>query len=387
MRKSNNQTSFSAERQNILLEISETNKKMYQETNFKEHYEKYVAPHVHKFESLRLEKLHIFNKRMNISVVVFCIIFVICLFLFKKGIFELKTMEAIKFFIVGGVITFGLLCFWVIVPYNSYKLSIKKEIFPHIFSFFGEDFIYREQNEWDIHTLQASEILPHFDNAIVEDYIKGSYSGVGIELVEANLTLNDDDNLKHRRHYNFTINGININIAIFIIKYLKNIIFNNKKNIINSISDVNIVFNGIIIRLDMNKNFISKTIIKNDTGKIGNFFQSKHTNLENVRLEDPLFENEFEVYSENQVEARVLLTTSFMDRLLKLKELFQSSQIECSFYDNELLMMIPSTLNRFETKSIFYPVDFEDDMKSIVQEMHLIFGIIDTLKLNQKIGI
>jgi hypothetical protein len=137
----------------------------------------------------------------------------------------------------------------------------------------------------------------------------------------------------------------------------------------------------------MNKKFNSKTIIKKDKGRIGNWMKGKFSDFENVKLEDPNFENMFEVYSKDQIEARYLLTTSFMERLLNLSESFKGQSIECSFYDNKLLMMISIKDNLFEPGSIYDSEDFVDDAKSLLKEMNMIFQIIDILKLNQNIGI
>lgn len=91
----------------------------------------------------------------------------------------------------------------------------------------------------------------------------------------------------------------------------------------------------------MNKRFSGKTIVRKDSTPIGNFLSGLTTKLERVTLEDPIFERQFEVYSNDQVEARYLLTTSFMERLLELSALYDN-KIECCFYDDNLLLKIPS---------------------------------------------
>ena len=147
----------------------------------------------------------------------------------------------------------------------------------------------------------------------------------------------------------------------------------------------------------MNKNFSGKTVVKKDRGKMGNWFARKFNkplfskkpiDLKNVKLEDPVFEKKFEVYSTDQVEARYLLTTSFMERLLELSGLFsKNGVIQCSFYLNKLLLMIPSDKNRFEVGSIYQPATFIDDIDQILKEMTIIFQIIDILKLERKTGL
>ena len=76
-----------------------------------------------------------------------------------------------------------------------------------------------------------------------------------------------------------------------------------------------------------------------------------------------------------------------MERLLKLTALFGEKEIQASFYDDKFLIMIPSCKNRFEAGSIFSPATFEEEINTILAEMNEIFQIVDTLKLNQNIGL
>lgn len=52
---------------------------------------------------------------------------------------------------------------------------------------------------------------------------------------------------------------------------------------------------------------------------------------ERVKLEDVSFERQFEVFSDNQIEARYLLTTAFMERMSEVKKAFQGKNIQFSF--------------------------------------------------------
>ena len=112
-----------------------------------------------------------------------------------------------------------------------------------------------------------------------------------------------------------------------------------------------------------------------------------NSKIDQVKLEDPIFEKMFEVYSDDQVEARYLLTVTFIERLKELVENFGGKSIQCCFYNNKLLMMIPIEKDMFEPGSIYEAEDFIDDSKSLLKELSLIFSIIDTLKLNMEINL
>ena len=312
---------------------------------FKPHYQQYIFPHIQTFEKDRIKALHELKSRGYKAIPVGVGVIAIAAYLLTAFTLSEGLVKGVFW---GSFAAIAGLCWWASRPVKKYKSSVKSIIFPNVFSFFGSDFKYSEQSSLTVHALKPSDIIPSYDKEYTEDYVKGSYEGVGIRLMEAKMTETRGTG-KNRR----TVT----------------------------------VFKGIFILLDMNKNFSGKTILKKDAGKIGNWFSGKFNHLENVALEDPVFEKQFEVYSNNQVEARYLLTTSFMERLLRLSDLLGSNHIQCSFYDDKLLLMVPSSYNRFETSSIYVPATFVGDINTILSEMKLIFEIIDILKLNQRIGL
>tara|TARA_B100000029_G_scaffold450096_1_gene473825 strand:- start:639 stop:1754 length:1116 start_codon:yes stop_codon:yes gene_type:complete len=321
---------------------------------FEPYYKKNILPHVEVFELKRIESLKNLRKRNIIAIPLQVIIIILTI----AGISALPFGDATQICLALGIMAFGGAAFWSHKPVRQYAANVKKEVFPEIFKFFGKDYIYSEESVIEMPALKPSGIIPSYDRSYLEDYVKGKYKDITLELTEAKLTETTGSG-KHRR----TV----------------------------------IKFNGIFVLLEMNKNFSGKTVVKKDQGKMGNWFArkfnkplfSKETaDLKNVKLEDPIFEKKFEVYSTDQVEARYLLTTSFMERLLELSSLFsKNGVIQCSFYLNKLLLMIPSDKNRFEVGSIYQPATFVDDINHILKEMAVIFKIIDILKLERKTGL
>ena len=148
--------------------------------------------------------------------------------------------------------------YWRRKAARKYADNVKTIIFPKIFKFFGEDYFYDEDKFTSLDQLTAlktSGIIPSYDNSYLEDYVKGQYNDTTLELIEAKLTETRGSG-KNRR----TVT----------------------------------VFNGIFILLEMNKNFSGKTVVKKDSGKIGNwftrkfnkpFFSEKDVGLDNVKLD------------------------------------------------------------------------------------------------------
>ena len=147
------------------------------------------------------------------------------------------------------------------------------------------------------------------------------------------------------------------------------------------------VLRHILIGSKINKKFNKETFLcTKDRGiPFGLTF-----NRQQVLLEDSIFNDNFKVFSEDQIEARYLLTPSFMSRILKYK-LARKSSLNIVFNNN-----ISSGTNVFLDIDIPLDKDFfeiTDDPLSaktywdILQEIKEILEIIDALKLDQDIGL
>lgn len=316
------------------------------EKGFAEHYKSHIRKHVDSFEELRQDALEVACRRARISTP-------ICILILIAGILILQYENFSEFSckLTGGIVfsSFVYAFLWVYMPIDKYKSYIKDDIFPAIISFFG-DYKYSPYCPNRVYKFRDHGIVPDYEIEESEDSICGNYDGVNIDLFETELEV--------------------------------------KKRSKSRDSYVS-VFKGIVIHLSMNKNFSGKTIVKRDGGAISNFLKNNFASndLQNVKLEDPRFEKIFEVYSSDQVEARYLLTTSFMERLMELNNCYGGEGVECSFHKDKLLVMIPVKRDLFEPGSIYQAEDFVDDAKSLLKEINLIFKIIDILKLNQNIGL
>ena len=146
----------------------------------------------------------------------------------------------------------------------------------------------------------------------------------------------------------------------------------------------NVIFRGIFISATFNKNFTSKTFVL--PSKAFFFFQNIKRQLlykfKKVKLEDIEFSKEFLVLSTNQVEARYILTTSLMQRLLDYKRKTRKS-VSFSFVDNRLYCAIPNYINLFEP-ALFEPFDL-DFIKRNYNPIKLYTDLVEDLNLNLRI--
>ena len=322
------------------------------EKGFADHYDKYLKNKVKKFELNRIAALK--KARFNFFIGLPIAHFV------PWGIWSISGfLYDILYDILWDwpyflIVFFGpfalLFAFWLIVmgPIWQYKESIKTKIFPNILNFLGKfTYIVNPKNKY-VRQYDFMGFFPIYDKSINEDNIRGEYKSVNIDLFETVLE-------RARKSKNGTY-------------YDK-------------------VFRGIIIDLTFNKALKGTTIIRKDSGIIGNLFHEKLSNLKDIKLEDPKFNKIFQVYSDDEVEARYVLSVSFMERLKELSEAFGSKVVQCCFYQEKVVFVVPIKKNMFEPGSIYANENFIDDAKSLLEEMDLICKIIDILRLNIKTNI
>lgn len=154
------------------------------------------------------------------------------------------------------------------------------------------------------------------------------------------------------------------------------------------------IFRGWFAIADFNKHFGGVTIVRPDgaeslLGAFGQRLQSLGRALSDaklVALEDPEFEQAFAVYGTDQVEARYVLSTSLMRRLLDYRSRV-GGKVHISFVDSHVFLAIPSGKDAFEPPSIWSAkVDVsERDVAGIVDQIGLAEGIVEALNLNTRI--
>ena len=301
------------------------------EIGFSEHYNRYLKDKVVRFEDNRISTIKVARKRLIVWLFYIVLTPFFVYFLYTNSS-ELN-VDFLAFTIVL-LVSVGIAApfFWILSPIWAYEANIKKEIFPNVLNFFG-DFKCNFETNKSAKEYNATELIPRHDNEYAEDHITGTYKDVEIDLFETQLS-------KKER-------------------------YTNSKG--ETKTRQKIVFAGIIVELSMNKSFGGKTVVKKDIGTVGNWLGKLSTSLKKVKLEDPEFENLFEVYSNDQIEARYLLTVSFMERLLELSKIFGGSSIRCCFLNEKLIIMIESLKDWFEPGMIYEAEDFIDDSKSLLK--------------------
>ncbi|MCD9514487.1 DUF3137 domain-containing protein [Photobacterium carnosum] len=148
------------------------------------------------------------------------------------------------------------------------------------------------------------------------------------------------------------------------------------------------IFKGLFFVADANKHFSGQTtIIPNNHSifsatdqKLSDIFSN---NQQQVILDDPEFSQLFNIYSNDQIEARYLLSPSMIQRLINFSNRSDHT-IAFSFVDDHLYIAISSSKNYFEPK-LFQQADSLTFIAAIYYDLKFVINIVDELDLNTRI--
>jgi len=136
------------------------------------------------------------------------------------------------------------------------------------------------------------------------------------------------------------------------------------------------VFSGQMLRIAFPQRFLGTTVVLRDSGWLNRFECPPH--LSKVGLEDAHFEKIFEVFGDDQVEARAILTPGFMQQLVDLETAFSGSHIRCGFVDGSLLIAFEAP-DRFEIGGMFSTLVDRKRVESIAADIGAVFRLIDSV--------
>ncbi|TIX52000.1 DUF3137 domain-containing protein [Alteraurantiacibacter aquimixticola] len=118
------------------------------------------------------------------------------------------------------------------------------------------------------------------------------------------------------------------------------------------------VFRGPVMTLTFDRQFHATTLVERaKRHKKFGFFGEKDSlgvaglDLQKADMVHPRFEDEFTVYTTDQVEARYLVHPSYVERLIALEEAFSGKKVRALFHQGELTIVL-ETSNMFESGNI-----------------------------------
>lgn len=247
--------------------------------------------------------------------------------------------------VVVVVATLGWLAY-LTAGVNAIQADMKQQLMSRLCPFL--DLTYNAEPvaphlDW----FRSLDLVPGYDREDTEDQIEGTSEGVEFSFCEAHLedkrTRRDSDG--RTETYYVT------------------------------------VFRGLLARFTFPKSFAARTVLLGDGGMLGNLFSGFGKDGERVRLEDPRFEKKFQVFSTDQVEARYLLTPTFMERVTALADLIDG-RLQLAFDQDRLLLSVHGGEDRFEAGPMSARMDDPDVVARFVGQIGFAFEIISALKLD-----
>ncbi len=184
-------------------------------------------------------------------------------------------------------------------------------------------------------TLAQARLMPGYDDRKFEDLIEGDRAETHFSLVECKLT-EEQGSGKNRR----TVT----------------------------------TFQGLLFHIQYPDRFLGRTLIARQGWSKGWFGGDK--SLQKVDLVAKELEDNFTIYSNDQVEARALLTPDRMERLIALERHFKGGKLRGIFEGDHLTLALEAK-DQFEAGSIWKPLVDPQRFISALTEIGLVCDVID----------
>lgn len=286
----------------------------------------------------------------------------------------------------------------------SGELAVKRRLMNDFLKIFGDSFKWAK-NPGNINTMKFFQeirnlnIMNYFLLGNIDDTISGKYMGVNFRILEFDSSLSFQNIMGSLILAPFVIGcGYSVVLIPCVILAICSAIFNAMwllwivpvlillillKLIYTFCTYV--PFRGVFVEFDMNKDFEGHTfLIENAPSSRG--IKYDHSGFEDVKLEDVEFNKKYKTFSNNQVEARFVLTTAFMERFKNLQIAFKAKYIRAAFKDKKITIAIDAGKDLFSMAQMNKETNAETFVE-LFNEILSILALIQALKLNQKIGL
>ncbi len=143
------------------------------------------------------------------------------------------------------------------------------------------------------------------------------------------------------------------------------------------------VGSGLYIDVRLKRMLPAHTILlsKNLNSFLKRFIRRHFTDYKPVGLVSPRFQGRYEVYTTDQVEARVAFHPAFIEKFMEIADCLDAQSVEASFRRTKLLIHARYKKDLFQLGRFLSPITI-DDIDNLKHELKLYGDILDILKLN-----
>ena len=316
--------------------------------------EKELAPTLASMEKARSTSHGMF-KGQSIVAIAFVVVMMLLVF---TGVINFSSQTSVLYLIIGFVV-FGALYSYISMAYAKKKLAgtedytqLKSKIFSRVVHYISPDFQYIEKGHIGLGDLLASFLFRQERYDLTgSDQIVGHYNGVPFQ--SCNLTLTYRPTVRKENEPDRVAFYGNYFVARSPKTFEHPIVIHPVKSFFGTLND-----NDIAAYLN--------------------------TGGERIRLEDPEFQKMFEVYCDDQITARYVLTPAFMERLKKLNERYKGQVYIAINTDNIVIATNRgNVLNSVDSpiSALFQKIDL-NLVTQVYEELVEQLQMIDTLKLS-----
>lgn len=299
-----------------------------------------ISPDLLKIENLRQKREAVYRRRMNIAIPATLTLIALII---------IMIVMAIPAIVIGAFISISSyllldLFQWANEPKKDYIKRYKFRLLPLIANTLGK-FKYHHSSTLPMSEMQRSGIVPRHHIYQAEDFFEGRYKGVDLCFWEARML--EDISLDGSRE-----------------NYMP-------------------VFNGLIVYIHIPRyKFSGHTVILKDRMADRRKLNRYLRKMKRAHMVDPEFEKIFTVFTTDQIEGRYLVNPMVIESIKAIHKKFSSANLSVAFYEDQMVLMIPSALNHFEPGSI----DMRSQNMAVITEIRdqikKIVSIIDELKLS-----
>ena len=292
--------------------------------DFQNKYFKAIKPKLAHYEQKRLDGQALWKKRLKIILFIFITLAILSLCFCGELLFFILFLG----FIIGFFTRASII--------GSINSEMKEEFMPLVCECF-------ENLSWvNTRPARTSEfheigLVNYYNRTSFDDIFSGNYKGVNFAIYEADFKYEHGSG-KDRK--------------------------------------VSQIFDGIILKIEAKKFFESHTLIRPDS-----IFKGAIKGLKRTELEDVIFENKYDVYTDDEVKARVIITTAFMERLNNISTVFKTRKTSCVFIGNLVYIALETNKNMFEIFNFNKPIDGAEFFVQMFEELLSIYKLIDLLEL------
>ena len=357
---------------------------------FHKNYKSKIAPIFRSYEAFRKKELAKFWFMIISGILMLCN-FPLMLLLSDSILSDIACDYFVAYLILMMIfMTLGILLLFIAPKkIKNFAMKIKSDCLSKLLEVFGDIRWQNGKNIIDDWELNRSALFSNFNTRYTDDEFSGSFKGVPFKICETNL-LQISGSGKSRTC-----------IPVFkgvVIQFKSNKIIRNRTMIATK-GDFTAKNSWLLLWLGLSMPLI-QMLIEQPAGCLIAFvvlglicwggskiLYKDEERLDEVKLEDPKFCKKFNAYSSDQVEARYLLTTAFIERFQNLNTAFGAKKAKCSFYGDKIMFAISTNKNLFEVGSLFKSLENPGAVNQFYNELVSIYSMIDYFKLDEKVGL